>query len=129
MAFCKQAHLLVYLTEQTNHRGFSRAGITGEDRMQFYSSRIREALFLADLFKIEVIDVLTDILLDLFHPDELIEFLQHILQRFFLLGGRASGAGSTSTKQEETLEDVLKKLDELIGMEEIKKNIREHINY
>ncbi|HEY6160130.1 MAG TPA: AAA family ATPase, partial [Bacteroidia bacterium] len=37
--------------------------------------------------------------------------------------------GSTSTKQEETLEDVLKKLDELIGMEEIKKNIREHINY
>ena len=40
-----------------------------------------------------------------------------------------TGAGSTSTKQEETLEDVLKKLDELIGMEEIKKNIREHINY
>lgn len=30
---------------------------------------------------------------------------------------------------EETVEELLKKLDELIGLEEVKKNIRNHINY
>lgn len=41
-------------------------------------------------------------------------------------------SGSNETKEaapEETIEDVLKKVDELIGMEDIKKNIREHISY
>ncbi|MBN8697031.1 MAG: AAA family ATPase [Bacteroidetes bacterium] len=42
-----------------------------------------------------------------------------------------TGANSATTEQvaEETVEQLLAKVDELIGMENIKKNIRDHINY
>ncbi len=41
----------------------------------------------------------------------------------------SNGTEKTEAAPEETIDDVLKKLDELIGMEDIKKNIREHISY
>jgi SpoVK/Ycf46/Vps4 family AAA+-type ATPase len=36
---------------------------------------------------------------------------------------------STDQQEEETIEQLLTKLDELIGLDEVKKNIRDHINY
>jgi AAA+ superfamily predicted ATPase len=48
-----------------------------------------------------------------------------------LLAGGTTGTSSVKKAEDktETLEDVLKELDGLIGLEEIKKEIRDHINY
>lgn len=37
--------------------------------------------------------------------------------------------GTAEVKEEETIEQLMAKLDELIGMEGVKKNIKDHINY
>ncbi|MES2593652.1 MAG: AAA family ATPase [Bacteroidota bacterium] len=42
---------------------------------------------------------------------------------------QSTRAASTEAANEETIEQLLVKLDELIGLDEVKKNIRDHINY
>ncbi|MGZ6539925.1 MAG: AAA family ATPase, partial [Bacteroidia bacterium] len=84
--------------------------------------------FKDDKYTVEIVFMDTLVALVPFEMGDTSE--EGVVQPFTIAEQAHSGTVAASeTSAEETIEELLQKLDELIGMDEVKKNIRNHINY
>ena len=84
--------------------------------------------FKDDKYTVEIVFMDTLVALVPFEMGE--ESEEGVVQPFTIAEqAHSNTTATTETPQEETIEELLQKLDELIGMDAVKKNIRDHINY